>query len=43
LRIHAIIIALNEEDFIEETIKPIYKYCSGISVVTQYDRDYYGK
>ena len=43
LSIHAIIIALNEEDFITETIKPIYKYCSGISVVTQYDRDYYGK
>lgn len=42
MRIHAIIIALNEEDFIEETIKPIYKYCSGISVITQYDRDYYG-
>lgn len=43
LRIHAIIIALNEEDFITETIKPIYQYCSGISVITQYDRDYYGK
>ena len=43
LRIHAIIIALNEEDFIKETIKPIYELCSGISVVTQYDRDYYGK
>jgi len=42
LRIHAIIIALNEEDFIEETIKPIYAHCSGISVITQYDRDYYG-
>lgn len=43
MRIHAIIIALNEEDFIEETIKPIYNHCSGISVITQYDRDYYGK
>ena len=43
LNIHAIIIALNEEDFIAETIKPIYKHCTGISVVTQYDRDYYGK
>ncbi len=43
LKIHAIIIALNEEDFIAETIKPIYQYCSGISVITQYDRDYYGK
>jgi len=43
MRIHAIIIALNEEDFITETIKPIYDHCSGISVITQYDRDYYGK
>lgn len=43
LKIHAIIIALNEEDFIAETIKPIYQLCSGISVITQYDRDYYGK
>lgn len=43
LKIHAIIIALNEEDFITETIKPIYRLCSGISVITQYDRDYYGK
>jgi hypothetical protein len=43
MRIHAIIIALNEEDFISETIKPIYEHCSGISIITQYDRDYYGK
>lgn len=43
MRIHAIIIALNEEDFITETIRPLYDHCSGISVVTQYDRDYYGK
>ena len=43
LRIHAIIIALNEEDFIIETIKPLYENCCGISVITQYDRDYYGK
>jgi hypothetical protein len=43
MNIHAIIIALNEEDFITETIKPLYNYCSGISIITQYDRDYYGK
>lgn len=43
MRVHAIIIALNEEDFILETIKPLYSVCSGISVITQYDRDYYGK
>lgn len=42
MRIHAIIIALNEEDFIAETIIPLYSHCSGISVITQYDRDYYG-
>jgi len=43
LRIHAICIALNEEDFIAEAIKPLYQVCSGISVITQYDRDYYNK
>jgi hypothetical protein len=43
LRIHAILIALNEEDFIEENLKVLYPNCSGISVITQYDRDYYGR
>lgn len=43
MNIHAIIIALNEDDFITETIRPLYPHCSGISVITQYDRDYYGK
>jgi glycosyltransferase involved in cell wall biosynthesis len=43
MRIHAIIIALNEEDFIQETIRPLYNNCTGISIITQYDRDYYGK
>jgi len=43
MRIHAIIIALNEEDFITETIRPLYNHCSGISIITQYDRDYYSK
>lgn len=41
LRVHAIIIALNEEDFIRECLAPLYDVCSGISVITQYDRDYY--
>ena len=41
-RVHAVIIALNEEDFIRETIRPLYDHCCGISVVTQYDRNYYG-
>ena len=43
MRIHAICIALNEEDFIVELIKSMYPFCSGISIVTQFDRDYYGK
>ena len=43
MRIHAICIALNEEDFIVELLKSMYPFCSGISVITQYDRDYYGK
>lgn len=43
MRIHAICIALNEEDFIVELLKSMYSFCSGISVITQYDRDYYGK
>lgn len=41
MRVHAIVIALNEEDFITETLKPLYPHCSGLSVITQYDRDYY--
>lgn len=43
LRIHAICIALNEEDFIIEFLKSMYAFCSGISIITQYDRDYYGR
>lgn len=43
MRIHAICIALNEEDFIPELLKSMYPFCSGISIITQYDRDYYGK
>lgn len=41
MRIHAICIALNEEDFIVEFLKSMYSFCSGISIITQYDRDYY--
>jgi hypothetical protein len=41
--VHVILIALNEEDFIREAIRPLYPHVSGISVITQYDRDYYGK
>lgn len=42
-RIHAICPALNEEVFIGNTLRALYPYCSGISVLTQYDRDWYGK
>lgn len=43
LRIHAICLALNEEPFIQELIKSLYSFCSGISILSQYDRDWYGK
>lgn len=43
LRIHVILIALNEADFITENLKTLYPFVSGISVITQYDRDYYGR
>jgi hypothetical protein len=43
LRIHAICLALNEEPFINETLKSLYPFCSGISVISQYDRDWYRK
>lgn len=42
MKIHAICLALNEQSFITECIRPLYDVCSGISVITQYDRDYYG-
>ena len=42
LRIHAICLALNEEPFITELLKSLYPFCSGISVLSQYDRDWYG-
>jgi hypothetical protein len=42
LRIHAVVLALNEEIFIRNQLKTLYPFCSGISVVTQYDRDWYG-
>ena len=42
MRIHAIVLALNEEVFIENQLRILYPFCSGISVLTQYDRDWYG-
>jgi hypothetical protein len=43
LRIHAICLALNEEPFIVELLNCLYPFCSGISVLSQYDRDWYGQ
>jgi len=43
LRIHAIVMALNEDVFITNLLNGLYPFCSGISVLTQYDRDWYGK
>ncbi len=43
LRLHAIILALNEEAFIKAQLDTIYPFCNAISIVTQYDRDWYGK
>lgn len=43
LKIHAIVKALNEEHFILEQLKTLYPVCSRISILTQYDRDWYGK
>ncbi|MGN6646912.1 MAG: hypothetical protein ACTHJT_10330 [Cytophaga sp.] len=43
MRIHAICLALNEDGFIREVISALYPFCSGISLITQYDRDWYGK
>ncbi|SJZ98827.1 hypothetical protein [Sediminibacterium ginsengisoli] len=42
LKIHAIILALNEENFITAQLDTIYPFCDRISVITQYDRDWYG-
>ena len=42
LNIHAIILALNEDIFIRAQLDTIYPYCKRISIITQYDRDWYG-
>lgn len=42
LRIHVICLALNEDIFIEGFLKVLYPFVHGISIITQYDRDYYG-
>ena len=43
MHIHAIILALNEEAFIKTQLDTIYPFCDAISIITQYDRDWYGK
>lgn len=43
MKLHAIILALNEEAFIKVQLDTIYPYCDAISVITQYDRDWYGQ
>jgi len=43
LRLHAIILALNEEAFIKAQLDTIYPFCKAVSIITQYDRDWYGK
>jgi hypothetical protein len=43
LKIHAIIKALNEENFIIPQLDTIYEFCDRISIISQYDRDWYGK
>jgi hypothetical protein len=43
LRIHAICLALNESAFIENQLRTLYPFCSAISVVTQYDRNWYSE
>jgi hypothetical protein len=36
------VLALNEEPFIYNQLQSLYPFCSAISVLTQYDRDWYG-
>jgi len=43
LKIHAIVKALNEENFIVNQLDTIYEFCDRISIISQYDRDWYGK
>ena len=40
MKITAIIIALNEAEFIEQCLKPIYQYCDSIKIQTGYDRSF---
>ncbi len=43
LRVHVIMIALNESVFIESQLRALYPFCERISIITQYDRDWYGE
>jgi hypothetical protein len=41
MRIHAICLALNEAPFITPLLTALYPFCAGISIISQYDRDFY--
>ena len=43
MKIHAIIKALNEEAFILNQLNTLYPFCDRISIISQYDRDWFGK
>lgn len=43
LRIHAICPVLNEEPFITALLTTLYPFCSGISILSQYDRNWFGE
>ncbi len=43
LNVHVLCLALNEEVFISKTLQAVYPHCRGVSVLTQYDRDWFGK
>lgn len=42
MNIHVIILALNEQLFITNLLDTVYPFATRISVITQYDRDWYG-
>ena len=43
VRVHSVVLAFNEEVFIRHQLAMLYPFCVGISVLAQYDRDWYGR
>lgn len=43
INVHAIVLALNEDLFIRNLLNTLYPFVNRISVMTQFDRDWYGK